>query len=37
MRGEFGFIEEEKVLGRVVFRLMGDDLSDLFEKFGPIN
>lgn len=36
-RGDFGFIEEEKVLGRVVFRLMGDDLSDVFSKFGPIN
>ncbi len=36
-RGEFGFIEEEKVLGRVVFRLMGDNLSDIFSKFGPIN
>lgn len=36
-RGDFGFIEEEKILGRVVFRLMGDDFSDLFSKFGPIN
>lgn len=36
-RGDFGFIEEEKILGRVIFRLMGDDLSDLFSKFGPIN
>lgn len=36
-RGVFGYIEEEKILGRVIFRLMGDDFSDFFAKFGVIN
>ncbi len=35
-RGVFGYIEEEKILGRVIFRLMGDDFSDFFAKFGTI-
>lgn len=36
-RGDFGYIKEEKILGRVVFRLMGDNFSDFFDKFGTIN
>ena len=35
-RGSFGFVDEDKVLGRVVFRLCGDDLSSLFTKFGSV-
>lgn len=36
-RGAFGYIEEEKILGRVVFRLMGENFSNFFDKFGTIN
>ena len=35
-RGEFGMVPEDTVLGRVIFRLAGRDLSDLFQKFGPV-
>ncbi len=35
-RGEFGMVSEDTVLGRVIFRLAGRDLSDLFQKFGPV-
>lgn len=35
-RGSFGCVQEEKILGRVVFRLSGNDLSDLLQKIGPV-
>lgn len=35
-RGVFSFVEEDKVLGRAVFRLGGGDFSKLFQKFGTI-
>lgn len=35
-RGVFSFVEEDKVLGRAVFRLGGSDLSKFFQKFGAI-
>lgn len=35
-RGSFGFVDEDKVLGRVVLRLCGDNLSSLFTKFGSV-
>ncbi len=35
-RGIFSFVETDKVLGRAVFRLSGQDLSSLFSKFGFI-
>ncbi len=35
-RGTFGYIANEKILGRVVFRLMGNDFSDFFSKFGAV-
>ena len=36
-RGEFSFIKEEQVIGRVVCRVWCDDLSELAEKFGTVN
>ena len=36
-RGEFSFIKEEQVLGRVVFRIWCDDLSELGSKLGPVS
>ena len=36
-RGDFHYVSEEKVLGRVVFRLCGADLSSLFSKIGPVS
>ncbi len=35
-RGEFGYVKTDKIIGRVVFRLMGDDLSDIFAKFSTV-
>ncbi|MBQ8175233.1 MAG: signal peptidase I [Clostridia bacterium] len=35
-RGSFGYVDEDKVIGRVVFRLCGQDLSSLFVKFGTV-
>lgn len=36
-RGDFHYVSEDKVLGRVVFRLCGADLSGLFSKIGPVS
>ncbi len=35
-RGAFGYVKKDKILGRVVFRLMGDDFSDFFTKFSVV-
>ena len=35
-RGSFGYVDEDKVIGRVVFRLCGEDISSLFVKFGTV-
>ncbi len=35
-RGDFGYVSTDKVLGRVIFRLMGADLSDFFSKFSTV-
>lgn len=35
-RGVFGFVSEDKILGRVIFRLAGDDIHSIFQKFGPV-
>lgn len=35
-RAEFGYVDENRVLGRVVFRIGGADIKDLFQKFGTI-
>ena len=35
-RGSFGFVDVDKVLGRVIFRLSGSDLSSVFQKFGTV-
>lgn len=35
-RGSFGFVDEDKVLGRVIFRICGKELSSLFDKFGTV-
>ena len=35
-RGRFSYVDEDKVLGRAIFRLGGKDLSSLFSKFGFI-
>lgn len=36
-RGEFGFIKEEQILGRVVLRVWCKDLSKLGSKIGTVN
>lgn len=36
-RGEFGYVKEEQILGRVVVRVWCKDLSKLAEKFGTVN
>ena len=35
-RGSFGYVDCDQVIGRVVFRLCGRDLSSLFVKFGTV-
>ena len=35
-RGIFGYVDEDKIVGRVVFRVCGKDLSSLFTKFGTV-
>ena len=35
-RGAFGYVKKDKILGRVIFRLMGDDFSDFFTKFSVV-
>ena len=35
-RGDFGYVKKDKILGRVIFRLMGDDFSDFFTKFNVV-
>lgn len=36
-RGEFGYVKEEQILGRVVVRVWCKDLSKLAEKFGTVD
>ncbi|MBO7761822.1 MAG: signal peptidase I, partial [Clostridia bacterium] len=35
-RGSFGFVDEDHVIGKVVFRLCGASLTSLFDKFGTV-
>ena len=35
-RGSFGYVEEDEILGRVVFRVCGEKFSSLFSKFGTV-
>ncbi len=36
-RGVFGCISEDKIVGRVIFRICGEDFSSLFAKFGTVH
>ena len=35
-RGVFKFVDEDKIVGRVIFRVCGQDISSLFTKFGTV-
>lgn len=35
-RGVFGYVDEDKIVGRVIFRVCGQDISSLFAKLGTV-